>query len=120
MKSIALALASILAVTASAWAAPASATSLTHTQLLEIVRNANDDPITLKSLAGAHLVIDLRPSNTYPYFVAAGGIHDMAFICQTGFETFAGGPVTATVIRYERGEDGRDFVKLDACTGLER
>ena len=44
----------------------------------------------------------------------------MAFICQVGFEDFVGGPVTATVIRFEPGEDGRDFVKLDACTGLER
>ena len=119
MKSTALTLASILSVTSAAWPAPAPIT-LTHTQLIAIVQSANDDPGVLRDLAGVHVVLDLRPSTKYPYFVAAGGIHDMAFICQVGFEDFVGGPVTATVIRFEPGEDGRDFVKLDACTGLER
>ena len=120
MKSIALALASILSVTSAAWATPAPATPLTHSQLVEIVQSASDDPGTLKDLAGAHIVLDLRPGTTYPYFAAAGDRHGIAFICQVGFETFAGGPVTATVIRYEPGEDGRDFVSLAACTPLER
>lgn len=119
MKSIALAFAAILATTSAAWSAPAPS-PLTHTQLLEIVRNANDDPITLKSLAGAHLVIDLRPSNTYPYFISSGHANGIAFICQTAFEDFGGGPVTATLVQYERGEDARDYVKLDACTPQER
>ena len=44
----------------------------------------------------------------------------MAFICQVGFETFAGGPVTATLVQYERGEDARDYVKLNGCNPLER
>ena len=117
MKSIFLALASILAVTSSAWSAPAP---LTHTQLLEIVQHATDDPGTLKNLAGAHIVLDLRPSNTHPHFVAAGHVHGLAFICQTGFENFSGGPIAATLINYERGEDGRDFVKLGGCTPQER
>lgn len=118
MKSIRLALASILATTAAAWANPAPATPLT--QLAEIVRNANDDPGILMGLAGAHIVIDLRSGTTYPYFVAAEDRRGIAFICQVGFEDFAGGPIAATVIRYERGEDARDYVKLDACTALER
>lgn len=120
MKSIRLALASILATTAAAWAAPAPATSLTHTQLIAIVQSANDDPGVLRDLAGAHIVLDLRPGIAYPYFAAAEDRHGIAFICQTGFEDFAGGPVAATVIRYELGEGGRDFVKLDGCTGQER
>ena len=119
MKSIALALAAILATTAAAWSAP-TPLALTHTQLLEIVLNASDDPSTLKSLAGAYLVLDLRPSTKYPYFVAAGHVHGLAFICQPGFENFAGGPVTATLVSYEPGEDGRDFAKLGGCTALER
>ena len=117
MKSIFLALASILAVTSSAWSAPAP---LTHTQLLEIVQHATDDPGTLKNLAGAHIVLDLRPSNTHPHFVAAGHVHGLAFICQSDFEGFAGGPVTATLISYEPGEDDRDHVKLSGCTAQER
>lgn len=117
MKSIALALAAIIATTSSAWAAPAP---LTYTQLLEIVQSASDDPGTLKDLVGSHLVIDLRPGTTHPYFAAAGDRRGLAFTCQDGFGDFAGGPVTATLIAYEPGQDGRDFVKLDGCTGLER
>ncbi|MEP6588927.1 MAG: hypothetical protein ABJA84_09260 [Polaromonas sp.] len=118
MKSIALALAAIIATTSSAWATPA--TPLTYSQLVEIVHNANDDPSTLESLAGTYLVLNLRPSTKYPYFAAAGNVHGLAFICQTGFEDFTGGPVAATLVEYERGEDGRDYVKLGGCTGLER
>ena len=117
MKSIALALAAIIATSSSAWAAPVP---LAYTQLAEIVRNASDDPGTLKSLAGAHLVIDLRPGTTHPHFVAAEDRHGLAFTCQDGFENFGGGPVTATLIKYELGEDGRDFVNLSACTPQER
>ncbi|WP_041377667.1 hypothetical protein [Polaromonas naphthalenivorans] len=119
MKSIVLAFAAVIATTATAWATPTPIT-LTHTQLTEIVQSASDDTGTLKSLAGVHLVIDLRPGAMYPYFVAADNVHGLAFICQVGFEDFGGGPVTATVIRYERGEDGRGYVKLDACTPQER
>ena len=119
MKSIALALAAIIATTTTAWAAPAPL-ALTHTQLLEIVQHASDDPSTLKSLAGAYSVLDLRSSTAPPYFIAAGNVHGVAFICQPGFENFEGGPVTATLISYELGQDGRDFVKLGGCTGLER
>ena len=117
MKSTALALASILSITSAAWSAPIT---LTNDQLVEIVQHATDDPRTLKDLAGAHIVLDLRPSTAHPYFIAAGNVHGVAFICQTGFENFEGGPVTATVVRYEPGQDGRDHVMLDGCTGLER
>ena len=123
MKSIALALAAILSVTSVAWSAPATSPApltLTHSQLLEIVQSASDDPGTLKGLAGAHIVIDLRPIPSQPYFAAAKQIHGMAFTCQSDFEDFAGGPVTATLIRFERGEDGRDFIKLGGCTAMER
>lgn len=117
MKSIRLALASILATTTAAWSAPAPVT-LTHSQLVEIVRHATDDPRTLKDLAGAHIVIDLRPGTTH--FVAAEDRHGLAFTCQDGFENFGGGPVTATVVKYEPGENNRDYVALGACTPQER
>lgn len=119
MKSIRLALASILTTTASAWATPAPLT-LTYIQLVDIVQHADADLSTIPGFVGAHLTLDLRPSAIHPYFIASGHAHGLTFICQTGFETFAGGPVTATVIRFERGEDARDYVKLDACTALER
>ena len=119
MKAIGIAFAAILATTSASWSAPAPIT-LTHSQLVEIVQRADGDPRTTRGFIGAHLVLDLRPSTKYPYFVAAGGIHDMAFICQVGFETFAGGPVTATLVQYERGEDARDYVKLNGCNPLER
>jgi hypothetical protein len=121
MKSIALVFAAIIATTASAWATPApSPTSLTHSQLIEIVQHADADVNIIPGLVGAHLLLDLRPSTKHPYFVAADNVHGIAFICQVGFEDFAGGPVAATVIGHERGEDGRDYVKLNGCTGLER
>ena len=121
MKSIALALASILTITASAWSAPAPAPiSLTHSQLVQIVQRADGDPHTARGFVGAHLVLDLRQISGQPFFAAFGNPHDIAFICQAGFEDFAGGPVTATLVEYERGEDGRDYVKLDGCTALER
>ena len=119
MKSIRLALASILATTASAWAAPAPLT-LTHSQLVEIVQHADPDLNALHGFVGAHLIIDLRPIPSQPYFAAAGHQHGIAFTCEIGFGDFAGGPVTATLISYELGEDGRDFVKLGGCTALER
>ena len=119
MKSIALALAAIIATTTAAWAAPAPL-ALTYTQLVEIVQSATDDPGVLKDLAGAHIVLDLRPSAIPPHFIAINNAHGLAFTCQPGFETFAGGPVAATLISYELGNDGRDFVKLDGCTGQER
>lgn len=119
MKSTALALASILSVTSAAWSAPAPS-PLTYTHLAEIVQSASDDPRILKSLVGAHLVLDLRPDATHPHFVAAENIHGMAFICQSDFGDFAGGPVAATVIKFEPGEDDRDHVKLSGCTTQER
>ena len=121
MKSITLAFVAVLATTTSAWSAPASAPlTLTHSQLIEVVQRASGDPQTTRGFVGAHLVLDLRPSTKHPYFVAAGNAHGLAFICQSGFEGFAGGPVAATLVEYERGEDGRDYVKLAGCTGLER
>lgn len=120
MKSICLAFAAIIATTTAAWATPAPATPLTYTQLFEIVQSASDDPRTLKSLAGAHIVLDLRPSAIRPHFIAINNAHGIAFTCQLGFESFAGGPVTATLIAYEPGEDGRDHVTLTGCTAQER
>ena len=121
MKSIALAFAAILATTASAWATPAPAPlTLTHSQLVEIVRRAEGDPHNVRGFIGAHIALDLRPISGQPFFAAAGNVHGLAFICQNDFEDFAGGPVAATIVEYGRGEDGRDFVKLDACTALER
>lgn len=119
MKSIFLALAVILATTAAAGAAPAPL-AVTHSDLVEIVQRAYGDPRTTRGFVGAHLALDLRPGAAYPYFVAAGDRHGIAFICQVGFEDFDGGPVAATLVSYEPGEDGRDFVKLDGCTGQER
>lgn len=121
MKSLHLALASILATTATAWATTAPAPiTLTHSQLVEIVRRANGDPHTTRCFVGAHLVLDLREIPNQPFFAFAGNPHGIAFTCQAGFEDFAGGPVSATLISYERGEDGCDFVKLGACTAQER
>lgn len=121
MKSIALALASILAITASAWAAPASTPlTLTHSQLVEIVQNADADLSALPGFVGAHIVLDLRKIPLQPYFAAAGHPHGLVFTCQISFEDDGGGPVTATLLNYEVSEDGRDFVKLGGCTALER
>lgn len=123
MKSIAFAFAAIIATTTAAWSAPATAPApltLTHSQLVEIVQRADGDPRTTRGFIGAHLVLDLRPIPKQPYFVTAGNVHGLAFICQTGFENFEGGPVTATLVQYERGEDSRDYIKLDGCTGQER
>ena len=119
MKSIVSAFAAILATTATAWFTPAPF-ALTHSQLIEIVHNANDDPGTLKSIAGAHIVTDLRPSAIRTHFIAAGNVLGMALICQSDFGDFAGGPVAATLLSYEHGEDARDFVKLSGCTSMER
>ena len=119
MKSIALALAAILATTSAAWSAPASA-PLTYTHLLEIVQSATDDPGTLRDLVGAHLAPDLRPSAIKPYFISAGDASGPAFACQDEFEGFEGGPVTATLIAYEPGDDRRDHVTLTGCTTQER
>ena len=120
MKSIFLALAAILATTATAWAAPAPAPlALTHSQLVAIV-HADVDPNSVPGFVGAHIALDLRPSAIQPHFVAAGHVHGTAFICQSGFDGFDGGPVAATLVAYEPGEDGRDFVNLTGCTPLER
>lgn len=123
MKSIALALASILAATSAAWAIPAPLT-LTHGQLIEIVQRTGRDPHSQPGFVGAHLTLDLRPG-IYPYFAAAGDPRGEAFICQPGFENFAGGHVTATILKYEHGEyahgeDFRDYVTLSDCNALER
>ena len=121
MKSIALALAAIIATTSAAWSAPAPAPiTLTHSQLVQIVQRAEGDPHTVRGFVGANLVLDLRPIPGQPFFAYAGNPHGIAFVCQIGFEGFAGGPITATLVEYERGEDGPDFVKLDGCTALER
>ena len=121
MKSIALALAAILATTSAAWATPAPAPlTLTHDQLIQIVQRAGGDPLTVRGFVGAHIALDLRPIPGQPFFAFAGTPHGIAFICENGFENFAGGPVAATLVSYERGEDGRDFVKLGACNQLER
>lgn len=121
MKSIALAFAAVLATTTAAWSAPAPAPiTLTHSQLVEIVQRAEGDPHTVRGFVGANLVLDIRPIPGQPFFAFAGTPHGIAFICENGFENFAGGPVAATLVSYERGEDGRDFVKLGACNQLER
>ena len=119
VASIAASVAAILATTAIAWAEPSPIT-LTHSQLIEIVQNADADLNSIPGFAGAHLVLDLRPILKQPYFAAAGHPHGIAFTCQVGFGDFGGGPVAATLINFELGEDGRDFVKLDGCTGMER
>ena len=120
MKSFIIAFAAVLATTSSAWATPAQPT-LTHSQLVEIVRRAEGDPHTVRGFVGANLVLDLRPIAAQPFFAFAGDQHGIAFICQTDFEEgFAGGPVAATLVSYELGEDGRDFVKLGGCTAMER
>lgn len=118
MKSITLALAAILATTSAAWATPVPLT-LTHSQLAGIV-HSDIDPHTVPGFIGAHLVLDLRKIPLQPYFAAASDLHGIAFTCQIGFEDDGGGPVTATLVSYEVGEDGRDYVKLDGCTALER
>ena len=121
MKSIALALAAILATTSAAWATTAPAPiTLTHNQLIELVQRAEGDPHTTRGFVGAHIALDLRPISGQPFFAAVGNVLGLVFICQNGFEDFGGGPVAATLSSYERGEDGRDFVKLDGCTALER
>ena len=121
MTSIAFAFSAVLATTTAAWSAPApTPITLTHSQLTEIVQRAEGDPHTVRGFLGANLVLDLRPITGQPFFVAEGYTHGIAFICQAGFEDFAGGPITATLVEFERGEDGRDFVKLGACTALER
>lgn len=123
VKSIAFALASILATTAAAWAAPAQVPptlTLTHRQLVDIVHHVDGDPNTIPGFIGAHLDLDLRQIPKQPYFVAAKDPHGIAFTCQVGFGDFGCGPVAATLVSYERGEDARDFVKLDACTPQER
>ena len=119
MKSIALAFAAVLATTSAAWSAPAPIT-LTHSQLFEIVQRAEGDPDTTRGFVGAHLTLDLRPIQNQPFFAFAGDQHGIAFICQPDFESSSGGPITVTLVEYERGEDGRDFVKLNGCTALER
>ena len=122
MTSIAFAFSAVLATTTAAWSAPApTPITLTHSQLTEIVQRAEGDPHTVRGFLGANLVLDLRPITGQPFFVAEGYTHGIAFICQNDFEEgFAGGPVTATLLSYERGEDSRDFVRLNGCTALER
>jgi hypothetical protein len=116
MKSIALALVAVLAVTSAAWS---EAATLRHSQLVSIV-DADIDPNTFPGFVGANIVLDLRKIPLQPYFAAASDHHGIAFTCQTDFADFAGGPVAATLVSYERGEDGRDFVKLGGCTAQER
>ena len=117
MKSIATAFAAILVTTSAAWSA---SLTLTHSQLVDIVQHADADLSTLPGFVGAHLVLNLRKIPLQPYFAAADDQHGIVFTCQIGFESGGGGPVTATLVSYEIGEDGRDFAKLDGCTSLER
>ena len=121
MKKIAIAFAAVLATTAIAWATPAPAPStLTHNQLVEIVQRAGGDPLTTRGFVGARVALDICPIPGQPFFAAEGNAHGIAFVCQTDFENGAGGLVTATLSSFERGEDGRDFIKLDDCTQVER
>lgn len=73
MKLFHLALAAILATTAAAWATPTPAPiSLTHSQLVKIVQHADANLNSLPGFVGAHLVLDIRPIPSQPYFAAAG------------------------------------------------
>jgi hypothetical protein len=119
MKSIAFAFSAVLATTTAAWSTSAPLT-LTHNQLVEIVQRAEGDPYTVRGFVGAHLALDLRPIPGQPFFAFAGTPHGIVFICQNDFSDFAGGPIKATLSSTERGEDGRDFVKLAGCTAQER
>ena len=117
--TIAASVAAILATTTIAWAEPSPAT-LTYSQLAKVVQHADADLNAVPGFVGANLKFDLRPIPKQPYFAAAIDPHGIAFTCQKDFVDFAGGPVAATLVSYERGADGRDHVKLDGCTAQER
>ena len=101
-------------------AATTPTTSLNYEQLSAAVKQSNRTSNELSGLAGTHLTLDLRSVSGQPYLASSADLQGMAFICQNELTNFTGGPVNATLLRYEMGEDRHDLVTLDGCTPLER
>ena len=93
---------------------------LNYDQLSGAVRLAEHDVYNLSAFIGASVSLDLRPIRGQSYFASAADPQGIAFVCPTSFTDFTGGPVKATIARFEFGEDRRDFITLDGCTPQER
>lgn len=113
MKSTALALAAILATTANAWA---TSVEMSYDDLIVVVQRASHDPVQVHGLLGSSVDLDLRPNSKKPYYRALSAEDGLVFICQTSFDDFAGGPIKATLSKFELGDDGADFLTLSGCT----
>ena len=98
----------------------APAAPLSYDQLSYALHIAAHDAYELSGFVGAAVHLNLWPLSGVSSFVSAADIHGMTFVCQAGFADFAGGPVNATITKYEAGDDRRDVVTLDGCTPLER
>ena len=101
-------------------AATTSTTSLNYEQLSAAVKQSNRTSDEMSGLAGTPLTLDLRSVSGQPYLASSADLHGMAFICQNGLNDFTGGPVNATILKYEMGDGRRDLITLDGCTPLER
>jgi len=93
---------------------------LSYEQLSGAVQLAEHDVYNLSGFIGASVSLDLRPIRGQSYFASATDPQGIAFVCPVSFTDFTGGPVKATIARFEFGEGSRDFIKLDGCTPQER
>ena len=101
-------------------AATTPTTSLNYEQLSAAVKQSDRTSNELSGLAGTPLTLDLRSTSGRPYLASSADLHGMTFICQNELTDFTGGPVNATLLKYEMGDDRRDLVTLEGCTQLER
>ena len=93
---------------------------LSYEQLSAAIRYAEHDTYSLSGFIGAPVSLDLRPVRGQSYFASTANVQGIAFACSINFTDFTGGPVKATIARFEFGEDSRDFIALDGCTAQER
>lgn len=93
---------------------------LNYEQLSTAVQYAEHDTYSLSGFIGAPVSLDLRLIRGQSYFASASDLQGIAFVCPASFTDFTGGPVKATIAKFEFSEDNRDFIKLDSCTAQER